>query len=106
MKRIIFNLKKEWYDRITSGEPEPETGKPKLIEYREMSSHWWRRLVKGPFWTNDYMIPKDWYAVFRLGYSRKYPDIIRRIVRIDIGTCPYKGWNGEYFRIYFEEVAR
>lgn len=101
MKRIIFNLKREWYDRIASGE--------KTVEYRRICKHWASRL--GIVWpigdADDYMISHGvrlvfgWCAVFRLGYSRKHPDIVRRITMIDIGPCPYEGWDGKWFRIHF-----
>lgn len=114
MKKIVFNLKREWYELIKSGD--------KTVEYRAVTKHWLSRLMpgkilklslkidsEGRFYSThsetEPLIPNDWHAVFRLGYSRKHPDIVRRISRIDIGYCPYKGWNGEYFRIYFEEVA-
>ena len=106
MKRIIFNLKREWYDKIASGE--------KTVEYRLAAPYWGKRLCYklSVFcgWFNPYapktspqcFRPEDWFAVFRLGYSRKHHDIVRRIVKIDIGPCPYDGWDGEYFRIHFE----
>lgn len=116
MKRIIFNLKREWYDKIASGE--------KIVEYRSLvakngkRSKWCaifgmdpdRYYHHGhPSWEQNkayenhilYMNPTDWFAVFRLGYSRKYPDIVRNIWMIDIGSCPYPGWDGDYFRIHF-----
>lgn len=97
VKRIIFNLKREWYDKIASGE--------KTVEYRKLSRYWRCRLVFGPYLMNkngEFLVPDgDVFAVFRLGYSRTHPDIVRRIVKIDIGPCPYDGWNGEYFRIHF-----
>lgn len=112
MKRIIFNLKKEWYDKIASGE--------KTVEYRNVTDHWASRLMPntipksshkvdicGNFYFTHMetkpLIPNDWFAVFRLGYSSKHPDIVCRIVKIDIGYCPYKGWDGEYFRVHFEK---
>lgn len=114
MKQIIFNLKREWYDRIASGDPEPETGTPKLIEYREISEHWIKRFEIFPSLLQDLrdgsvmsLLPEgnwlgdEWFAVFRLGYSRKHPDIIRRISEIDIGPCPYRGWRGKFFRVHF-----
>ena len=107
-KRIIFNLKREWYDKIASGE--------KTVEYREVSEHWISRLtfaeglkesaLAGRYrWSLEVCKGPDLFAVFRLGYSRKYPDIVRRVTKIDIGPCPYDGWNGNYFRIYFEKLA-
>lgn len=107
MKRIIFNLKKEWYDRIASGE--------KTVEYRRICDHWMKRLG----FVRTFAVQSDWtereiephqvnkhaemFAVFRLGYSRKYPDIERRVTKIDVGPCPYEGWDGEYFRIFFSK---
>lgn len=95
MKRIVFNLKKEWYDRIANGD--------KTVEYRAVTPYWHARLVKGIRNFTGVLTPKDWFAVFRLGYSSRHPDIVRRITKIDIGPCPYDGWDGEYFRIHFEE---
>lgn len=108
MKRIIFNLKREWYDRIASGE--------KTVEYRRICDYWMKRFEIFPSILQDLrdgavmsLLPDgnwlgdEWYAVFRLGYSRKYPDIVRRIVKIDICPCPYYGWDGDYFRIHFSK---
>ncbi|MCQ2300612.1 MAG: hypothetical protein MJZ81_10870 [Bacteroidales bacterium] len=100
-RSILFNLKREWYDRIASGK--------KSVEYRRVCKHWSERLgVRWPISSNcmerlrnGIVVNADWTAVFRLGYSRKYPDVIRNIERIDVGPCPYPGWDGEYFRIYF-----
>lgn len=121
MKRIIFNLTREWYDRIASGE--------KTVEYRSLvdkngnRSKWCAIFGMDParyyhhghsYWGQGeaykglaaYLAPADWIAVFRVGYPsnskpRKYPDIVRRITKIDIGPCPYPRWDGEYFRIHF-----
>ena len=99
MKKIVFNLKREWYDKIASGE--------KIVEYRKVNAYWMKRLVEGTV-GNDRVFRGSTkrfdVAVFRLGYSRKYPEIVRRIINIDIGPCPYDGWSGEYFRIHFEGV--
>lgn len=112
-KRIIFNLenqKNHWYDKIASGD--------KTVEYRRVCRHWGSRLhvtnmplAKGEGWVEidgSREMPKDWFAVFRVGYPSKgkqgkFPDIVRRITKIDIGPCPYDGWDGEYFRIHFEQ---
>lgn len=101
MKRIIFNLKREWYDKIASGE--------KTVEYRKISLHWRRRLGINPLSLKLGPVKMVGFeAVFRVGYPsnskpRKWPDIVRRITKIDIGPCPYEGWDGEYFRIHFEK---
>lgn len=105
MNRIIFNLKKKWYDKIASGE--------KKVEYRRICEHWARKLFAkwpiGPY--EEFVLhggmtyDEPMLAVFRRGYSKIYRDIVRRIVKIDIGPCPYEGWDGEYFRIHFEKVV-
>ena len=96
-KLIIFNLKREWYDKIASGE--------KIVEYRRVCDYWRKRVWFKCGALKGYLLfpNNDRLAVFRLGYSRKYPDIVRRIVKIDIGPCPYIGWEGDYFRIHFEK---
>ena len=112
-KLIFFNLKKKWYDLIASGE--------KTVEYRYVGSYWAKRLgfdlsdVGGDEIGNlaeirnpktllpTFLAPREWYAVFRLGYKRKHTDIVRRITKIDIGPCPYEGFSGNYFRIHFEK---
>ena len=99
MKKIVFNLKREWYDMIASGK--------KIVEYRKVNAFWMKRLVDGTIGPDGVLrgsIKRFDTAVFRLGYSRKHPDIERNIVNIDIGPCPYDGWSGEYFRIHFEGV--
>lgn len=124
MKRIIFNLKREWYDEIASGE--------KTVEYRSLvgkngkRSKWCAIFGMDPdrFYHDgegfmadgsvkaSCIAPINWVAVFRVGYPsnskpRKYPDIVRRITKIDIGPCPYNGWDCDYFRIHFErDVAK
>lgn len=106
MRRIIFNLKREWYEKIAAGE--------KTVEYRRICDHWIKRLgfvrafAVHSDWTDEEIDPfrlnssAEIIAVFRLGYSRQYPDIIRRVTKIDIGPCPYKGWDGKFFRIHFD----
>jgi len=94
---IIFNLKKEWFDKIKSGE--------KKVEYRRICDHWIRRICepepRGMFFANGRPIRRFKYAEFRLGYKKK-ETIKRRITNIDIGPCPYEGWNDKnYFRIFF-----
>lgn len=94
--RIIFNLenrKNHWYDKIASGE--------KTVEYRRICDHWMRRLCEKLPNANGHKIRRFDIAEFRLGY-KKQGAIVRKITNIDIGPCPYPGWNGEYFRIHFE----
>lgn len=85
---IIFNLKREWYDKIVSGQ--------KAVEYRNQSTHWIARLTDGGGRFRGFK-----YAEFRLGYTKRGA-IRRAITNIDIGPCPYDGWHGNYFRIHFK----
>lgn len=81
---LIFPLKKEWYEKIKSGE--------KTIEYREVKDYWTKRL--SPLWneyTNDHNLPKTWFEFtgfvqpkckLRLGYSKKYMTAIIKEIAI------------------------
>ena len=63
---LTFNLKKEWYEKIRSGE--------KTVEYRSMSSYWIKRLEKYER-EPDYLICK-----LVLGYTKKH--MIARVTKI------------------------
>ena len=80
---LTFNLKKEWYEKIRSGE--------KTIEYREVKPYWTSRL------RNQGCLPKDGkpfncdlegvcifpvFSLFRLGYTRQA--ISARITKVEI----------------------
>lgn len=70
---LIFPLKKEWYEKIKSGE--------KTIEYREVKPYWTRRLQKAEFrgggghWDkNKQLWIFDNFSApcfLRLGYTKK-----------------------------------
>lgn len=63
---LIFPLKKEWYDKIKSGE--------KTVEYREVKPYWMKRL------NQDCMFP--WNCKLCLGYTSQY--MIAKIIKIEI----------------------
>ena len=81
---LIFPLKKQWYEKIKSGE--------KTIEYREVKDYWTKRL--SPLWneyTNDHNLAKTWFEFtgfvqpkckLRLGYTNKY--MTATIIAIEI----------------------
>lgn len=65
---LIFHLKKEWYEKIKSGE--------KTVEYRECKPYWYKRLFsaralsfQNMCWDNirEYIFPAESY--FQLGYK-------------------------------------
>ena len=88
---LTFNLKKEWYKKIRSGE--------KTIEYRDVKPYWKKRLEKeicggvmddpiSEFFHSGRV--GDWVHVFlcdircvlRLGYTKRF--MTARITRIEI----------------------
>lgn len=73
-----------WYDEFAAGN--------KTIEYREIKPYWTKRI-----WDKRNELET-------VTFSRGYTDttITRRITLIDIGRCPYAGWDGEYYRIFTE----
>lgn len=94
MRNVIYlSLKKQWFDLIKSGE--------KRIEYRKLGDFWKKRIFQG----TDKPIP---FAVFTLGYPKrtdKSRRLFARIDKVDIGRCPYEGWEGQdFYRIHFTLV--
>ena len=78
---LIFPLKKEWYEKIKSGE--------KTIEYREVKPYWTQRLLKNAhdceLMVGNHVLLKKGARVpckLRLGYTGKYMTAI--ITRIDM----------------------
>ena len=85
MKILHLVLTHHWYNEVTSGH--------KYIEYRQQSPHW-KKLI----WDKKEELT---HVRFAKGYSKE--QILRKIKKIDIGTCPYEGWDEDYYRIEFEE---
>ena len=73
---LIFPLKKQWYEKIKSGE--------KTIEYREVKPYWEKRLVDIFF--KDGQVYKKQFKLcvckLRLGYTKNY--MSARITKIEI----------------------
>ena len=77
---LTFNLKKQWYEKIASGE--------KRIEYREVKPYWTKRInnewtVKDRFFSltqsaDSLCIP----CVLRLGYTKKC--MTAKITKIEV----------------------
>lgn len=82
---LMFILKKEWYEKIKSGE--------KTIEYREVKPYWNKRLNTE---FNSYSLPlpktgvawryEDWpqphTAILRLGYTKRH--MAARITKLEV----------------------
>ena len=109
---LIFILKKEWYEKIKSGE--------KTIEYREVKPYWERRLQNFKNAYSRYVSPKDRafflknypvtlnrlraYCVLRKGYTNKYMAAIMKKIEIVDGKNTDLHIDKPVFAIHFAEV--
>jgi len=82
-KSVILQLvlTYHWFDEMV--------GLRKHVEYRDMTPQW-KRLI----WDRRNKISA---ARFSRGYTSE--TILRPVIGIDIGPCPYDGWGGYYYRI-------
>ena len=75
-----------WFDRVLCGD--------KRVEYRRIT----------PRWTKQIWERRPVGLVLHRGYTR---NVIRaEITLIDTGPCPYKGWEGDYYRVHFTPRVR
>ncbi len=86
-KPIHCVLNDSWFTKIALDE--------KRVEYREICEHWKKRI-----WDRRHTAT---HVAFARGYRKA--TIFRRIMKIDEGPCPYKGWDGNFYRIHFEGPA-
>ena len=75
-----------WYDATAAGH--------KRIEYREITDNWRRRI-----WEKRDRIK---YVTFSRGYTSTTQTF--KVDQIHIGACPIKGWDANYYQIYFREA--
>ena len=91
-KRLVFNLNGHWFDEIWSGR--------KTCEYREIKPHWDSRLRK-------YLAGNEGLvAYFQTGYETPERYVLADVTGVTIGTCPYDGWDGNYYVTSFTNVRR
>ena len=85
---LIFTLKKQWYEKIKSGE--------KTIEYREVKPYWEKRIFRAmlPFYVHAYYNEGIYTeepekqpcpCKLRLGYTNQY--LIANITKIEKINC-------------------
>ena len=87
---LILPLKRKWFAKIWNGE--------KNIEYREVKPYWTRRIGSWP-------IEREVkFVMFQIGYAKDGPRLLVQVSKVDVGECPYEGWDGVYYRIHFEIV--
>ena len=86
--KLHLVLTHHWYDAIESGR--------KRIEYRELSHHWHKRI-----WMKRKEIKK-------VTFARSYTSITLTfdVVKIDVGECPYDGFDGKYIRVHFIDETK
>lgn len=60
---LTFNLKKEWFEKIKSGE--------KTHEYREVSEYWNKRLFSYRYEYFHTQFPEEFPICFACGYPKK-----------------------------------
>ena len=83
--RVVLHLilSFDWWHQVLSGN--------KTVEYRRICPNW-SRLI----WSRRAAIKR---VVFHKGYTDA--TITCDVDNIDIGECPYGGWNGNFYRIHF-----
>ena len=79
---IHFVLRQHWFNEMLAGR--------KDIEYRAITPYWTARLIKH----------RPTIAIFRVGYQSTKRRIMRGILDIDTGPCPYPDWHGEFYRVH------
>jgi len=84
---VFFVITRHWLSLMLAGK--------KDIEYRDVTPYWTARLTKRPIT----------HAVFSPGYT-KLGRIARLVCGIDVGSCPYPGWKGEYYRISLGPIIK
>lgn len=79
-------ITEHWYNEIIAGR--------KLIEYRAMSDHW-KKLI----WKRR---DKITHVRFQCGFKKNPLKMTFEVESIDVGKCPYDGWNDQYYRVFFK----
>jgi hypothetical protein len=87
-EQLHLVLTHHWYDETQAGR--------KRIEYRRMTPHWMRLIYE--------QRDKIKRVRFARGYTRTTQSFA--VDRIDIGPCPYLGWDDNYFRIHFSDLIK
>ena len=87
---LILSLKRMWFAKIWNGE--------KRTEYRAVKPYWTKRIGS---WVGD-NTPR--FIVFQIGYQKDGLRLLVQTTGIDVGSCPYPGWNGDYYRLRFEII--
>lgn len=87
---LVLPLTQMWFAKIWNGE--------KRTEYRAVKPYWTRRIGA---WVYD-NAPR--FIMFQIGYAKDGPRLLVQTTGVDVGSCPYPGWRGDYYRINFDIV--
>lgn len=107
-KVLTLSVKKEWFDKIVSGE--------KKEEYREIKPYWIKRLttncevvydVVAETYCGKVLYRPYTHVLFINGYGKNRPRIEKEIMGITIGKpkkvlCPDKWLDKDFFIIKFK----
>ena len=88
LKPLVLHLvlTHHWYEEIIAGR--------KWCEYRKLCPHW-KRLIED-------RADRITHVRFQRGFKKNPPKITFEVECIDIGDCPYDGWDDEYYRVFFK----
>ena len=88
-------LTRHWYDETASG--------TKRIEYRVMTKKNDDGTVRQSKWARLIWAQRD--LTKTVTFSRAMTKTTQRfaVVKIDIGPCPIPGWDGDFYRVHFED---
>ncbi len=78
---LIFPLKKQWYEKIKSGE--------KTIEYREVKSYWIKRIYNA---VQSFNYENNYKAVF---FDKTDKEHVKQTFKIPMECYVERGYNGK-----------
>lgn len=84
-----LSFKRKWFAKIWNGK--------KTVEYRTVTPKY-KRLAT---WIGK---PRGVFMMFYIGMMKTGPRMLVQVSKIDIGKCPLKGFDGDYYRIHFDVV--
>lgn len=87
---LTLPLTRMWFAKIWNGE--------KRTEYREVKPYWTKRIGA---WVGD-NTPR--FIMFQIGYAKDGLRLLVQTTGVDVGACPYPGWDGDYYRLKFEII--
>lgn len=91
---LTFNLKKEWYERIRSGQ--------KTVEYREVKKFWGTRLLKAKL--GELFSKRPAPCILRLGYTKRHMTAVIKKIEIVNGKDTDLHINSPVYAIHLADI--